>query len=160
MINVLFVCLGNICRSPAATGVFRAKVERAGLGGRIDAQGAGTGDWHLGLPPDERMMRVAAERGYDLSHLRAKQVNVGMIARADYVFAMDRQNLAALRQLASREHLPKIRLFLDFVDELKGEDVPDPYYGGSEGFVNVLGLCERASDAALDVIRRERGLAA
>lgn len=160
MINILFVCLGNICRSPAATGIFKAKVERAGLAGRIDVQGAGTGDWHVGLPPDGRMMRAAADRGYDLSRLRARQVDQQMIARAHYVFAMDAQNLADLQALAGPEHASKLRLFLDVEEASKGMDVPDPYYGDAHGFTEVLDLCEKASDALLDLIRKEHDVAA
>lgn len=160
MVNVLFVCMGNICRSPTATGVFREVVRRAGLAHRIQAHGAGTEAWHVGKPPDERTVKAAARAGYDLSSLRAQVVTPALIARADYVWAMDTRNLAVLQSLASDEHRHKLRLFLDVLTPGESSEVPDPYYGGSEGFADVLDLCERGSEALLEIVRREHALSA
>lgn len=158
MVKVLFVCMGNICRSPTATGVFREVVRRAGLAHRIEAHGAGTEAWHVGNPPDERTVKAAAKAGYDLSTLRAQVVTPALIAEADYVFAMDARNLEVLHSVASAEHRPKLRLFLDVLAPGQSNEVPDPYYGGGQGFVEVLGMCERGSTALLELIRREHAI--
>ena len=158
MVTVLFVCMGNICRSPTATGVFRTLVERAGLADRIAVHGAGTHGYHEGERADERTRRAALERGYDLSDLRARVVTGAMIVEADYVFAMDRFNLEELEQVTPPGHGHKPELFLELVPELELSEVPDPYYGGEDGFSNVLALCEQASEALLARVRREHGL--
>lgn len=150
--------MGNICRSPTATGVFRELVRRAGLEDRIEAHGAGTESWHVGKPPDERTVKMAAKAGYDLSALRAQVVTQALIEQADYVFAMDGRNLAVLQALAAPEHRHKPRLFLEVLTAQQSSEVPDPYYGGEQGFADVLDLCERASTALLDLIRREHAL--
>lgn len=158
MVNVLFVCMGNICRSPTATGVFQEVVRRAGLAHRIEARGAGTEAWHVGNPPDERTVKAAAKAGYDLSTLRAQVVTPTLIAEADYVFAMDSRNLEVLHSLAPAEHRHKLRLFLDVLAPGGSSEVPDPYYGGEQGFSEVLDLCERGSMALLELVRREHAL--
>jgi protein-tyrosine phosphatase len=153
--GVLFVCLGNICRSPTAEAVFRARAARAGLNARLRIDSAGTGDWHVGLPPDRRAIAHAAKRGYDLTPLRARQVAPGDFERFRWILAMDRTNLReldALRPAAFEGHLG---LFLDFAPELGVREVPDPYYGGRDGFEHVLDLVEQASDALVERIRTD-----
>lgn len=136
MTRLLFVCLGNICRSPAADGIARAMVAQQGLDWRIDS--AGTGAWHVGYPPDNRMISTAAARGIDLSGLRARQAEPDDFLRFDHIFAMDESNLADLEQIRPPEATAELSLFL------ANADVPDPYYGGDDGFERVLDLiCER-----------------
>jgi len=146
--KVLFVCLGNICRSPTAEGVFRHKLQEAGLADLIEVDSAGTGDWHIGKAPDNRTRLAAQRRGYDLSALRARQVVADDFARYDLVLAMDNSNLhqlSALRPLAS---VGELDLFLRRY-RLALEEVPDPYYGGEDGFEHVLDLIEQACDGLL-----------
>ena len=154
MVNVLFVCLGNICRSPTAEGVFRHLVENEGLADAVHVDSAGTGAWHIGDAPDARAQAAARGRGVDLSRQRARQVAAGDFQRFDYVIAMDRSNLASLQTLARPETRDRIRLFLDFAPELGQREVPDPYYGGADGFDIVLDMVEAASRGLLDDIRR------
>nr|WP_070958579.1 low molecular weight protein-tyrosine-phosphatase [Hyphomonas sp. Mor2] len=132
MTRLLFVCLGNICRSPAADGIARALVAKQGLDWRIDS--AGTGAWHIGHSPDNRMVTAAAARGIDLSPLRARQAEPDDFLRFDHIFAMDETNLADLEQIRPAEATAQLSLFLE-----SGE-VPDPYYGGTDGFEHVLDL--------------------
>jgi len=140
--RVLFVCLGNICRSPTAEGVFRAAVEARGLESRFEIDSAGTGDWHIGAPPDHRAQRAAARRGVDLSRLRARQIAADDMAKFDHIIAMDAANYADLTRLAGPRHRHKVRLLL--ADSALGEEVPDPYYGGAAGFDRALDLIEAA----------------
>lgn len=153
MVNVLFVCLGNICRSPAAEGVFRALVAREGLDGKIVCDSAGTGSWHIGEPPDKRMRAAARRRGVDLDALRGRQVTVADFERFDYVLAMDDDNLANLQALCPPGRAGRLARFLDFAPEAGRSDVPDPYYGGEAGFERVLDLVEMASKGLLADIR-------
>jgi protein-tyrosine phosphatase len=132
--SILFVCTGNICRSPTAEGVLRHLAKEQGIELRIES--AGLGDWHIGQPPDERTLHHARARGYDLSAQRARQVRPQDFENFDMVLAMDGGHLRALQRMAPREHHAKIRLFVE------GGDVPDPYYGGPEGFERVLDLVE------------------
>lgn len=155
MHRVLFVCLGNICRSPTAEGVFRAQVERAGLSAQIEMDSAGTASWHIGKSPDTRAQAAAATRGYDLSPLRGRQVAAGDFARFDFVLAMDEDNQANLLALCPPEYRHKVRLFLSFSERWAGHAVPDPYYGGAEGFDQVLDMVEEAGRGLLDTIRTE-----
>lgn len=145
--SILFVCLGNICRSPTAEVVFRTAARKAGLASRLRIDSAGTGRWHLGDPPDWRATAHAAKRGYDLSALRARQVGRDDFARFGWIFAMDRANLAELERLRPATHAGHLGLFLDLDPSLGLRDVPDPYDGGSEGFETVLDLVEAASAA-------------
>lgn len=131
---ILFVCTGNICRSPTAEAVLRHLAGNEGL--ELHIESAGLGDWHVGSAPDDRAQQHAKERGYDLSALRARQVMKQDFARFDLILAMDRGHLRALTRMAPAEHRRKVRLFA------AGEDVPDPYYGGPEGFERVLDLVE------------------
>jgi protein-tyrosine phosphatase len=153
-VKVLFVCMANICRSPTAEGVFRQVVEKEGLQDRVAIDSAGTGEWHIGAPPDERAQSAATARGYDLSRLRARQVTRVDFAEFDYVLAMDAQNVRDLKRLAPREHAHKIRLFTDFSSTGAGE-VPDPYASGPEGFEKVLDLVEDAAQGFLRHVRSE-----
>lgn len=152
---VLFVCMGNICRSPTAEGVFRARVERAGLRDRLLIESAGIGDWHVGQPPDERAMLHARRRGYDLSRLRARQVTRDDFSRFGWIFAMDLRNLRDLKALQPAGYSGYLGLFLDLVPDLGVREVPDPYFGGTDGFERVLELTERASDELLARIMRQ-----
>ncbi len=150
--SVLFVCLGNICRSPTAEGVFTALVERHGLAGSILVDSCGTGDWHIGRAPDSRATAAAAKRGYDLRHLRARQVNIDDFDRYHYILAMDESNLRDLQALRPHHHKGHLGLFLEFAPNGDLVDVPDPYYRGDEGFVQVLDLIESASAGLLQRI--------
>ncbi|MFV0276721.1 MAG: low molecular weight protein-tyrosine-phosphatase [Parahaliea sp.] len=154
-VKVLFVCLGNICRSPTAHGVFETLVRRRGLGEHIQVDSCGTGDWHIGHPPDRRAQAAARRRGYALEHLRARQVVSGDFERFDYILAMDRKNLAELRALAPTAFAGHLGLFLDAGGKSNSE-VPDPYYGDDDGFDHVLDLVEQASDALLEQILAAR----
>ena len=150
--SVLFVCLGNICRSPTAHGVFEAMVAQANLQHHISIDSCGTGDWHIGHAPDRRSAKAALARGYDLSHLRARQVCAEDFDRFDYILAMDNQNLADLQDMSPAHYTGVLDLFLNYADEAGETEVPDPYYGGASGFNHVIDLVERASQALLDAI--------
>ena len=147
-ISVLFVCTGNICRSPTAEGVFRHCVEKAGVVARITSDSAGTHDYHVGEPPDPRTQAAARRRGYELGALRARRVRREDFEVFDYVLAMDEANLRQLERLCPREHAHKLKLFLDFAGGMPRE-VPDPYYGGPDGFERVLDLVEKAAQGLL-----------
>lgn len=149
MVRVLFVCMGNICRSPTAEGVTRAIAERQGLTDSFEFDSAGTHGYHIGNPPDKRARQAAATRGYDLSALKARQVNEFDFVRFDHILAMDRDNLELLRQACPAEHRAKLRLFLEFASGSEVREVPDPYYGGPEGFDLVLDLVEDAASGLL-----------
>ena len=127
----------------------RAQAQRAGLASDLELDSAGTHSYHEGEPPDQRARQVAASHGYDISALRARRVRVQDFSRFDLVLAMDRQNLESLRRACPAEYQPKLRLFLDYAEGLAIDEVPDPYYGGSEGFEAVLVLCEQAAQGLL-----------
>jgi protein-tyrosine phosphatase len=150
--RVLFVCLGNICRSPTAEGVFRHKLREAGLEARVEVDSAGTGDWHVGKAPDTRTRQAALRRGYDLSALRARQVAGDDFRRFDLILAMDGSNLQHLQRLRPSSGAAELDLFLRRY-QLLLDEVPDPYYGGEDGFEQVLDLIEQASDALLGEIK-------
>lgn len=143
--QVLFVCLGNICRSPTAEGVLRHKLREAGLADQVEVASAGTGDWHVGNPPDRRSQRAALQRGYDLSAQRAQQVSRADFSRYDLILAMDQSNLRNLKAMQPAQGKADLDLFLRRYDSLVDE-VPDPYYEGDQGFETVLDLIERACD--------------
>ena len=153
MVKVLFVCTGNICRSPTAEGVFAAHVAAAGLAARIGIDSAGTHGYHIGDPPDARSREAAKRRGYDLSALRARKLEPADIATFDYLLAMDREHLAILSRLARGAQAAKVALFLDFAPGGRGKEVPDPYYGAAQGFEHVLDLIEAGSRGLLGHIR-------
>ena len=151
--KVLFVCMGNICRPPTAEGVFRQRIEQAGLGARVEIDSAGTGDWHVGKAPDQRACEAARRRGYTLDALRARQVSIADFQRFDLILAMDHDNLARLQALRPK-HGAKAEFDLLLRRYGLGCDVvPDPYYGEADGFDNVLNLIEEASDALLAEIK-------
>lgn len=152
--HVLFICLGNICRSPTAEGVFRHLIEKRGLQDQITIDSAGTGDWHIGKGADARAIQAALSRGYDLSSLRARQAIAEDFHQFDYILAMDNANLRDLRQLAPRDYHGHLGLFLDFARGRDYSEVPDPYYGDGEGFELVLDLIEDASEGLLQHIMR------
>ena len=154
MTQILLVCMGNICRSPIAEGVVRSMAERAGLAARLEVDSAGTHGYHEGELPDQRARKVAASRGYDLSRLRARRVKDQDFSRFDRILAMDRQNLAILQRSCPAEHLSKLGLFLGYADALTIDEVPDPYYGGTEGFEKVLDLCEAAARGLVEAFAR------
>ncbi|MBB1487485.1 low molecular weight phosphotyrosine protein phosphatase [Oceanospirillum sp. D5] len=153
--SVLFVCLGNICRSPTADGVFRGLVARAGLDEQILVDSAGTGAGHAGNPPDSRSQAAAAERGYDLSKLRARQVTEDDFHRFDLILAMDQANYNGLMNLQPVNSKAHLDMFLSCAPELGVREVPDPYYGGDDGFELVLDLVEAAGEKLLDSLRRQ-----
>lgn len=149
MKSVLFVCLGNICRSPTAEGVFRALCEKEGAGVRIRIDSAGTAAYHVGKPPDRRAQAAARRRGVELSALRARQVSDEDFEQFDYVLAMDEENLRELHRRCPAVLHSRVRLFLDFAPQQPVREVPDPYYGDGDGFETVLDLVEAASEGLL-----------
>ncbi|MBI1985476.1 MAG: low molecular weight phosphotyrosine protein phosphatase [Rhodospirillales bacterium] len=155
MVKVLFVCLGNICRSPTAEGVFRKLIEEHGLAEKIVVDSAGTGGWHVGEPPDGRAVKAAKRRGVDLSQIRARQATRGDFRRFDLIVAMDADNHATLARLCPKGEEHRLHLFLDFAAGLEGRDVPDPFYGGGDGFEAVLDMIERAAEGLLAHIREK-----
>jgi len=150
---ILMCCMGNICRSPTAEGVLRAKLEAAGLADRVELDSAGTHDYHVGRAPDARSQRHALRRGYDLSALRARQVGVADFERFDLVLAMDHANLAALQVLHPGASADRLRLLMSFSTRHDAEEVPDPYYGEGDGFERVLDYIEDACDGVIDMLR-------
>jgi protein-tyrosine phosphatase len=151
-IGVLFVCSGNICRSPTAEGVFRARAAERGVLDMLRIGSAGTERYHVGEAPDPRAITHAARRGYDLTVLRARQVSAADFADFDHILAMDSSHLRELKALAPAGASARISLFLDHSDAWRGLDVPDPYHGGSSGFEEVLDMVEEASARLLDEI--------
>lgn len=153
--SVLFVCLGNICRSPTAEGMFRAKLDAAGLADRVRVDSAGTGDWHVGDPPDPRMRAAASDVGIDLSTLRARQVRPEDLDAFAFVVAMDGANLAALEAMAPGRAVRMLAFLPEGVDGPADGDVPDPYFGGPDGFADVVALLDAATDGLLAAVRAE-----
>lgn len=152
MKKILFVCLGNICRSPTADGVMRKLVADAGLEKTILVDSAGTGDWHIGHAPDLRTIKAAAKRGYDLSVLRARLVNADDFDEFDYILAMDKSNLANLQKMKPAHFTGHLGLFMDFAPDMGYREVPDPYHGGAEDFELVLDLVEETAQHLLKKI--------
>lgn len=154
-INVLMVCLGNICRSPTAEAVLRVIAAREAPELQIHIDSAGTADYHLGEPPDKRSQAAALRRGYDMSALRARQVEAEDFERFDLILAMDQANLADLQRSVPRTHRERVKLFLEFAPEALTREVPDPYYGGPTGFEEVLDLVEAASRGLVKHLREK-----
>ena len=150
--RVLFVCMGNICRSPAAEVVVRSMAQQAGLSSFLEVDSAGTHAYHEGESPDPRVRTAAARRSYDLSGLRARRLVDSDFIRFDRILAMDRQNLAIMNRLCPPESQAKLGLFLDFADAVSEEEIPDPYYGGAAGFERVLDLCELAAKGLIETV--------
>ncbi|MCG8391537.1 MAG: low molecular weight phosphotyrosine protein phosphatase [Pseudomonadales bacterium] len=152
-VSVLFVCLGNICRSPTAEVVFRQRVQAAGLEDRIRIDSAGTGDWHIGKAPDPRTRSAAQRRGYQMDSLRARQVSARDFDDFDVVLAMDDANLADLQAMRPAQFGGVLGRFLDYARHASVREVPDPYYGGEDGFDRVLDLIEDGAEGLLDSLR-------
>lgn len=154
MVNVLFVCLGNICRSPTAEGVFRHLATEAGRGDVIATDSSGMGGWHIGKPPDERSQAAARRRGIEIGDLRARQTQAHDFHKFDYIIAMDRENMSDLTAMCPPGHEHRLHMMLDFADGLTETEVPDPYFG-TDGFDYVLDMIENASRGLLAHIVRE-----
>ena len=157
MVNVLFVCMGNICRSPTAEGYFRHIIKEAGLTEQIKTDSAGTHAYHIGSPPDDRAQAAASKRGIDLSSLRGRKVESHDFDKFDYVLAMDSSNHSDLEFVAGGG-ADNLFMFLKFADNYSEDEVPDPYYGGDQGFEHVLNLIEDASKGLLKDIREKHGI--
>lgn len=157
-VRVLFVCTGNICRSPTAEGVFRHLVEAEKLQQRVLVDSAGTHGYHVGEGADRRSVLTAAGRGYDLSKLRARQLSSADFDNFDYLLAMDRGHRSILNRIATGEHRHKIAMFLDFSRKYTGQDVPDPYFGGGQGFERVLDLIEDGATGLLVDVKKKLGM--
>ena len=156
MVKVLFVCMGNICRSPMAEGVFRDLVAREGLGGTINTDSAGTHRYHIGKPPDERAQEAILKRGIDISDLRGRAVTSADFLEFDYVLAMDAGNYDMLEAMSGEAGPGRLHMFLDFAREHEEREVPDPYYGAFDGFEYALDLIEDAAAGLLEDIRKTR----
>jgi protein-tyrosine phosphatase len=156
--KVLFVCMGNICRSPTAEGIFRHLVREAALEDQILIDSAGTHDYHIGKSPDRRAQAAALLRGYDLSALRGRQVARSDFDEFDYILAMDAENLANLNRIKPPQHRAQVGLFLEHSRRFSEREVPDPYYGGAQGFEQVLDMVEDAAAGLLERILRDREL--
>lgn len=156
MVKVLFVCLGNICRSPTAEGVFRKLVREHDLAQHFEIDSAGTHAYHIDEAPDERAQAACARRGIDISRLRGRKAIAGDIQSFDYVLAMDRENYENLRRICPPGFETRIRLFMEFARNRREQEVPDPYFGGAGGFDRVLDMIEDAAQGLLEEIRRTR----
>lgn len=157
-VSVLFVCMGNICRSPTAEGVFAALVQSSGLGAQIRVDSAGTHAYHIGSQPDRRSQQAALGRGIDLSTQRARLVEATDFSEFDYILAMDLNNLQALQRIAQARQAKNLRLFMEFASRWREREVPDPYYGGAQRFERVLDMIEDASEGLLEYLIRTHHL--
>ena len=155
-VRVLFVCMGNICRSPTAEAVFKRAVANARLEHAIECDSAGTHGYHAGEPPDQRAQKAALSRGYDMSNLRARKVSAKDFMQFDHVLAMDRHNLELLAELCPPEYAYKLALYCDFHPAYAGQEVRDPYYGGLRGFEAVLHMMEEINASLLERLRQAR----
>ena len=153
-VKVLFVCMGNICRSPSAEGVFNKLIKEQQVHKSFSIDSAGTHAYHIGDSPDLRSQKAAKERKVDLSKLRARKVIMGDFEDFDYLLAMDGDNHAIMMEACPEEHQHKIKLFLEYAPHLETNEVPDPYYGGTYGFEQVLDLIEEASIGFLDQLKK------
>lgn len=155
-VRVLFVCMGNICRSPTAEAVFRYQAQQAGLWPEVQCASAGTHDFHVGSAPDGRARAAALQRGYDMSKQRGRYVSDEDFARYDMILAMDHQNMAILRRRCPPEHAEKLEMFMAYARRHAVSEVPDPYYGSTRGFALVLDMIEDVCEALIEHIRKER----
>jgi protein-tyrosine phosphatase len=153
--GVLFVCTGNICRSPTAEAIFRKLAEDAGMAGAVTADSAGTHAYHVGEPPDLRAQAAAAKRGYDLSALRARRIDGADFKRSDLILAMDQDHYAILARMAGSSAGHKLKMMMSYARRFEERDVPDPYYGGPQGFERVLDLLEDAASGLLESLRKD-----
>ncbi len=160
MIKVLFVCMGNICRSPTAEAAFRSQVEAAGLTRFIHIDSAGTHDYHIGSAPDGRAQKAAAKRGYNLARLRGRQVGPRDFIEFDYILAMDMDNLSLLQDQCPDQYAHKVGLFLQYSKNFLEREVPDPYYGGGTGFERVLDMVEDAGSGFIEHLIHSKNLKA
>lgn len=152
MKRAIFVCTGNICRSPTAEGIARHLIATGGLGGLVEVDSAGTQGYHVGEAPDPRARKAALRRGYDLSKLRARKVELRDFQVFDLVLALDRGHLDEMRRQCPEVYWPRLRLLMEFAPDSGFVEVPDPYYGGPKGFELVLDLCEQAVPSVLDAL--------
>ena len=152
-IRVLMVCLGNICRSPTAEAMLRRKVREAGLDDRVEVDSAGTADYHVDSPPDRRAVAHGERRGLRMQQLRGRQVERADFERFDWILAMDEDNLANLKRIRPAGSRAKVALLLSFAPQAGAREVPDPYYGGADGFEHVLDLVEAAADGFIGSVR-------
>jgi len=153
--GVLFVCTGNICRSPTAEAIFRKLAEDAGMAGAVIADSAGTHAYHVGEPPDLRAQAAAAKRGYDLSALRARRIEGADLKRSDLILAMDQDHYAILARMAGSSAGHKLKMMMSYARRFEEREVPDPYYGGPQGFERVLDLLEDAASGLLESLRKD-----
>lgn len=153
MLRILFVCMGNICRSPTAEAVFRYALAQHGLADRVEADSAGTEAYHVGEPPDSRARQAAQKRGYDMSTIQARQITIQDFGRFDFVLAMDRRVFAELRRLCPPECVDRLQPYMTYASRHAEEEVPDPYYAGAQGFEHVLDLIEDATAGLIDVAK-------
>jgi len=156
MVKVLFVCLGNICRSPTAEGIFRKLLREGKLEDEFVVDSAGTHAYHIGEPPDERAQSACARRGIDISHLRGRKAVEADIEKFDYVLAMDSENYQDLIEICPPGYENRIRLFMEFAKNRPEKEVPDPYFGGASGFDRMLDMIEAAAQGLLEEIQRSR----
>lgn len=154
MLRILFVCMGNICRSPTAEGVFRQKLRDCRLEDQVDVASAGTHGYHIGESPDQRTQRAAAQRGYDLSNIRARKIAQQDLDYFDLILAMDQNSLETLRLLCSPEQAERLELFMRSSTRFEDDEVPDPYYGLGQGFDLVLDMVEDASDGLIERVKQ------
>lgn len=154
-IKVLFVCMGNICRSPTAEGVFSALIASRNLVDHFEVDSAGTHAYHVGDAPDLRAQKAARDRGVELKHLKARKVSANDFALFDHILVMDDENHWVLNEVCPEEHKAKIRHLLDYAPQLNQREVPDPYYGGSYGFERVLDMVEVAAEGFLDALQKQ-----
>jgi len=155
--KILFVCMGNICRNPTAKAVFSKKISALGLSRKVTVDSAGTHNFHPNSPPDERSQIHALKRGYDLSNLRARSVVEGDFKEFDLILTMDWENRALLEQRCPSKHLHKVRSFAEFLQTTEVSVIPDPYFGGEEGFEHVLNLIEEASEGLAKFVLQKIG---
>ncbi len=156
-VKVLFVCMGNICRSPTAHGVFEYRVKADKLADFIEVDSAGTHSYHIGEKPDRRSQETARAKGVDLSYIRSRQVVSDDFSYYDYILAMDNDNYALLEQACPEQYKNKIALFLEYSPTYLSKEVPDPYYGGANGFGDVFAMIDNASIGLLEALKKKSG---